>query len=77
VEWWVLGAWIGAVVLGAVVLGFCAYEVTWKGRRLSTDLERLSAMSQKLADLQDEVAALQAAQQRLTETHSASAPASA
>jgi hypothetical protein len=65
VNWWVLGAWIGAIVLAAVVLGFCAYELVWKGRRLSTDLERLSALSRQLAVVQGEVEAVQAVQQRL------------
>jgi outer membrane murein-binding lipoprotein Lpp len=65
VNWWVLGAWIGAVVLSAVVLAFCAYELVWKGRRLSTDLEKLSALEQKLALVQAEIEAAQAVQQRL------------
>jgi outer membrane murein-binding lipoprotein Lpp len=66
VGWWVVGAWIGAVVLAAVVLGFCAYEVTWKGKRLTSDLERLEALSEKLAVLQREVEAAQAAGDRLS-----------
>ena len=39
------GRWIGAVVLAAVVLGFCAYELTWKSKRLTADLERLAGVS--------------------------------
>jgi outer membrane murein-binding lipoprotein Lpp len=65
VNWWVLGAWIGAIAVSAVVLAFCAYELIWKGRRLSTDLERLSALSQKLTVVQGEIEAAQAVQQRL------------
>jgi hypothetical protein len=68
VGWWVLSAWVGAVAIAAVVLGFCAYEVTWKGRRLTSDLERLSALSGKLAELQGEVQAAQGVQQRLADT---------
>jgi outer membrane murein-binding lipoprotein Lpp len=68
VDWWVLGAWIGAVVLSAVVLGFCSYELVWKSRRLTTDLERLSAVSAKLAALQSEVQTAQAVRQRLADT---------
>jgi hypothetical protein len=67
VEWWVLGAWIGAVAVAAVVLGFCAYEVTWKSRRLTTDLERLTALSQKLTALQHDVEAAQAIQRRVAD----------
>ena len=64
-NWWVLGAWIGAVVVSAVVLAFCAYELVWKGKRLGTDLERLVALEQKLTVVQGEIAAAQAVQQRL------------
>jgi hypothetical protein len=68
VEWWVLGAWIAAVAIAAVVLGFCAYELIWKGKRLSSDLERLAALSAKLDVVQGEVEAVQAAQQRLADS---------
>jgi hypothetical protein len=56
VGWWVLGGWIGAVVVAAVVLGFCAYELTWKSKRLTADLARLTAVSARLAGLQRELA---------------------
>jgi cytochrome c-type biogenesis protein CcmH/NrfG len=55
----VLGAWIGAVVLGAVVLAFCGYELAWKSRRLHTDLEHLAVTRNRLSALQREVAAVQ------------------
>lgn len=62
--WWVLGAWLGAFALGAAVLGFCAYELTWKGRRLAGDLAKLAAVSGRLEALQAQVEAVQAGQQR-------------
>jgi hypothetical protein len=43
VSWIVVAAWAGAVVLAGVVLGFCAYEISWKSARLRSDLARLQA----------------------------------
>lgn len=59
--WLVLGVWIGAVALSALVLGFCAYELSWKGKRLKSDLDRLSTLTGPLNALQ---ADLQTAQRR-------------
>jgi len=55
----VLLVWIGAVVVAAVVLAFCGYELSWKSRRLRTDLAKLQQLSGDLAQLQIEVAATQ------------------
>lgn len=55
----VLFVWVGAVVVAAVVLSFCAYELTWKSKRLRSDLGKLQALSQSLAALRDEVAVVQ------------------
>lgn len=55
----VLFVWIGAVVLAGVVVAFCAYELTWKGKRLRADLAKLQQLSGDLADLQREMAATQ------------------
>lgn len=63
-SWLVLGVWIGAVVVAALVLGFCAYELVWKSRRLHTDLKRLTGLSETLTAMQADV---QAAQRRLAE----------
>lgn len=60
----VLFVWIGAVVLGCVVVAFCAYEISWKSKRLRTDLAKLAGLQATLAGLQDEVAATQ---RRMTE----------
>lgn len=65
--WVVLGAWLGAIVLAAVVLGFCAYELSWKGSRLTRDLHRLSEQSARLTALQDE---LTRARRRLSDASS-------
>lgn len=48
--------WVGAVVLALVVLGFCAYELAWKLRRLGRDVERLQEVGSRLTDLQVSVA---------------------
>lgn len=49
--WLVAVVWIGAVVVAALVLGFCAYELHWKSRRLRADLSRLTALGEPLAGL--------------------------
>lgn len=61
-EWIPVGAWIGAVVVAIVVLGFCAYELIWKARRLQRDVAQLQSLNTQLADVQSGIAA---AQQRL------------
>jgi hypothetical protein len=57
-------AWSGAAVLALVVLGFCAYEIVWKARRLRSDLGSLQALQGQLDALRDDAAAASA---RLTE----------
>jgi hypothetical protein len=47
--WVPIGAWIGAVLIALVVLGFCAYEITWKANRLRRDMARLQSDSAELA----------------------------
>ncbi|MHA3703374.1 hypothetical protein ACXR2U_14445 [Jatrophihabitans sp. YIM 134969] len=51
--------WVGAVVLGLVILGFCAYEIIWKLRRLGRDVEDLQGLQTRLAALQRQVATAQ------------------
>ena len=60
----VLLGWIGAVVVTAVVLGFCAYELAWKSRRLRGDLDRLNRLSDSLAALQADIGVAQRRTQR-------------
>jgi hypothetical protein len=55
VIWLPLGVLIGGVVLAIVVFGFGAYELTWKARRLRSDLVRLNSLSERLAELQTQI----------------------
>jgi len=63
VSWWPVWAWCGAALLAVVVLGFCAYEITWKAARLRRDVGRLQARAAELAVLRERLAE---AQQRVT-----------
>ncbi len=56
-SWIPLFAWLGAAVIAVVVLGFCAYELFWKMRRLRTDMQTLQGVGIELAQLQNQVAA--------------------
>jgi hypothetical protein len=55
VIWLPLGVWIGGVLLAIVVVGFSAYELNWKARRLRTDLARLAALSERVLQLQTQL----------------------
>lgn len=57
-HWIPIGAWCGAALLALVVLGFWAYEIRWKTRRLQRDLRSLQALAEQLT----------AVRGRLTET---------
>jgi hypothetical protein len=65
VQWIPIAAWIAAAALAVVVLGFCAYEIVWKAKRLQRDLRELTGLSAQLSDLRAE---LEVAQQRLAAT---------
>lgn len=65
-------AWIAALVLASIVLAFCSYEVWWKARRLQGDLDRLEALNQRVARLQDDVAVVQRRIRAATHVRSAS-----
>jgi hypothetical protein len=62
-----LVAWICAAVFALAVLGFCAYELTWRTRRLRRDLDRLRELAARAevlrADLADAQVRLAAARQ--------------
>jgi hypothetical protein len=60
--WVPIGAWLAAVVVMLVVLGFCAYEIIWKARRLQRDLGTLQALNDQVVEL---CAQVTAAQQRV------------
>jgi hypothetical protein len=59
VGWVAIAAWGAAVLVALVVLGFCAYEITWKTARLRRDLRSLQSLADQLAELRGEVAAAQ------------------
>ncbi len=58
-SWIPVVAWLGALVVALVVLGFCAYELSWKSRRLRADLAGLQGLSESAQALQHHVTALQ------------------
>ena len=70
-RWLPWGVWIGVVVLAAVVLGYCAYEVSWKARRLRRDLESLAELGARAQALAVEAEALQQRLASVAATHPA------
>lgn len=60
--WVPIAAWIAAAVVAAVVLGYCAYEIIWKAKRLRSDLAELQALAGQAQELQQR---LSDAQERL------------
>ena len=58
-HWVPIAAWCCAAAVTVVVLGFCAYEITWKTKRLRTDLRNLQADSDQLLELRSELARTQ------------------
>jgi len=61
VSWIPLVAWLAAVVITALVLGFCAYEISWKARRLRADVEILQrVVGGGIAQLQGDAATARA-----------------
>jgi hypothetical protein len=51
----VILAWVFAIVAALIILGFCAYELTWKLRRLRTDAEKLQRTVDALGVLQTQL----------------------
>jgi hypothetical protein len=49
-------AWIAAAVLALLVLGYCAFELTWRARRLRGDLDRLAELAARAAGMRDQLA---------------------
>jgi hypothetical protein len=62
VVWIPIAAWCAAALVAVVVLGFCAYEIAWKTRRLYRDMQKMDGLSAQLAALRGELAE---AQQRI------------
>jgi hypothetical protein len=65
VSWIPVAAWLAALVVALVVLGFCAYEISWKSKRLQADLRKLQSLADEVAELRGGLAA---AQERLAAT---------
>lgn len=57
--WIAIIAWLAAVVVAVVVLGFCAYELVWKTRRLQADLGQLLGDAETLGRLRGDIAEAQ------------------
>lgn len=54
-----IAAWGAAVLIAVVVLGFCAYEISWKADRLRRDMRKLQATADELSALRAELSAVQ------------------
>ncbi len=57
---WVVGlVWGIALLVAVIVLGICAFELRWKAKRLSKDLDGMQALRDELVSLQGRLAAAQ------------------
>lgn len=57
-HWLPIGAWMGVSVFAVVILGFCAYELSWKARRLKADFDAFTELGARAQQLQVDAAAL-------------------
>ena len=48
--WVPIAAWCVAATVALVVLGFCAYEINWKTKRLRGDLQTLQPLAEQLVE---------------------------
>jgi hypothetical protein len=55
VHWVPIIAWGVAVLVTVVVLGFCAYEILWKTKRLRGDVRQLQAVADQLLELRGDL----------------------
>jgi hypothetical protein len=62
VGWIPVVAWGAAALITVVVLGFCAYEIVWKTKRLRRDVRELQDVADRLGQLRTQLAD---AQQRI------------
>lgn len=60
--WIPIAAWCAAALIAVVLLGFCAYEIAWKTKRLNRDLRAMQGLAAQLAQLRADIAE---AQQRI------------
>jgi hypothetical protein len=59
VTWVPIVAWCVAAALALVVLGYCAYEIIWKTKRLQRDARQLQVLADRLTELRGELAEIQ------------------
>jgi hypothetical protein len=59
VNWVPIVAWCFAAVMAIVVLGFCAYEIVWKTKRLRGDVGELKAVADQLLELRTDLVRVQ------------------
>ena len=57
-HWIPVIAWIAAAVVAVVVLGFFAYELIWKTKRLQRDVAQLQTLTAQLDSMQHSLAAV-------------------
>jgi hypothetical protein len=55
VSWVPIAAWCFAALVTVVVLGFCAYEILWKTKRLRGDVRQLQAVADQLLELRGDL----------------------
>jgi len=55
VHWVPIIAWGVAALVTVVVLGFCAYEILWKTKRLRGDVRQLQAVADQLLELRGDL----------------------
>jgi hypothetical protein len=56
VSWVPVIAWGVAALVALVVLGFCAYEIAWKTKRLRRDVRQLQELADQLVRLRSQLA---------------------
>ena len=54
-HWVPIIAWGVAALVTVVVLGFCAYEILWKTKRLRGDVRQLQAVADQLLELRGDL----------------------
>ncbi|HEV7203679.1 MAG TPA: hypothetical protein VGN18_03670 [Jatrophihabitans sp.] len=57
--WIPIVAWGAALLIAAVLLGFCAYEVSWKAKRLQRDLAALQGLAEQADQLRGQLTTVQ------------------
>jgi hypothetical protein len=53
--WVPIAAWCAAATVALVVLGFCAYEIRWKTKRLRGDLQTLQQFADQLVEVRGQL----------------------